>query len=108
MTASHRRHNISDEAWALLAPHLPGRTGVWGGVAKDNRLFYQRGFLDHPNERAMARSATGLWGLEQHPPPVYPLARQGRVGKTASVWRYAPFIVMGNNFHSFLSDEMIP
>lgn len=35
----HRRHDISDEAWALLEPHLPGRSGVWGGVAKDNRLF---------------------------------------------------------------------
>ena len=20
-------------------PHLPGREGVWGGIAKDNRLF---------------------------------------------------------------------
>lgn len=34
-----RRHDISDEAWALLEPHLPGQSGQWGGVAKDNRLF---------------------------------------------------------------------
>jgi transposase len=39
MGHSHRRHDISDEVWALLEPHLPGRSGVWGGVAKDNRLF---------------------------------------------------------------------
>ena len=39
MTASHRRHDISDKIWELLAPQLPGREGVWGGVAKDNRLF---------------------------------------------------------------------
>ena len=35
----HRRHDISDKAWSLLGPHLPGRQGVWGGIAKDNRLF---------------------------------------------------------------------
>ena len=36
---AHRRHDISDETWALLEPHLPGRWGVWGGIAKDNRLL---------------------------------------------------------------------
>ena len=39
MRASHRRHDISDQVWRLLEPHLPGRKGVWGGIAKDNRLF---------------------------------------------------------------------
>lgn len=37
--AAHRRHDISDPVWELLAPHLPGRKGVWGGIAKDNRQF---------------------------------------------------------------------
>jgi transposase len=36
---AYRRHDISDETWKLLEPHLPGRKGVWGGIAKDNRLF---------------------------------------------------------------------
>lgn len=36
---AHRRHDISDETWRLLEPHLPGREGIWGGIAKDNRLF---------------------------------------------------------------------
>ena len=36
---AHRRHDISDEIWALLEPHLPGRKGVWGGIAEDNRRF---------------------------------------------------------------------
>lgn len=36
---AYRRHDISDETWALLEPHLPGRKGVWGGVAEDNRRF---------------------------------------------------------------------
>lgn len=36
---AYRRHDISDETWALLEPHLPGRKGAWGGIARDNRLF---------------------------------------------------------------------
>ena len=39
MKPMHGRHDISDKVWALLEPHLPGREGAWGGVAKDNRLF---------------------------------------------------------------------
>ena len=38
LNPSHRRHAISDRTWELLEPHLPGREGVWGGIAKDNRL----------------------------------------------------------------------
>ena len=33
------RHDISDSAWALLEPHLPGQKGQWGGIAFDNRRF---------------------------------------------------------------------
>ncbi len=36
---AHRRHDISDNVWQRLEPHLPGRKGSWGGEAKDNRLF---------------------------------------------------------------------
>ena len=36
---AYRRHDISDRVWQLLEWHLPGRRGVWGGVAKDNRRF---------------------------------------------------------------------
>ena len=39
MTLAHRRHDISDQVWSLLEPHLPGRKGTWGGIAKDNRQF---------------------------------------------------------------------
>jgi transposase len=39
MEASYHRHDISDEVWELLSPHLPGQAGQWGGVAKDNRRF---------------------------------------------------------------------
>ena len=37
MDASYHRHDIGDKAWALLAPHLPGQRGQWGGSAHDNR-----------------------------------------------------------------------
>ena len=39
MPETLHRHDLSDRHWALLEPHLPGRTGVWGGVAQDNRRF---------------------------------------------------------------------
>ena len=39
MKEDYRRHDISDRAWALLEPHLPGRHGAWGRVAQDNRRF---------------------------------------------------------------------
>src|ERR1700722_12774384 len=29
MASAHRRHDITDNVWALLEPHLPGREGVW-------------------------------------------------------------------------------
>jgi transposase len=39
MPETYRRHDISDQTWALLEPHLPGRKGTWGGQARDNRQF---------------------------------------------------------------------
>ena len=33
------RHDLSDAMWAKIEPHLPGRRGTWGGIAKDNRKF---------------------------------------------------------------------
>ena len=39
MEASYHRHDISDEVWALLEPHLPGQRGQWGGIAQDNWRF---------------------------------------------------------------------
>ncbi len=38
-TLAHRRHDISQNVWELLEPHLPGRAGSWGGLAQDNRRF---------------------------------------------------------------------
>lgn len=37
--SAHRRHDISDELWQLLEPHLPGSPGQQGRPAYDNRLF---------------------------------------------------------------------
>lgn len=39
MEPAQRGHEISDTIWELLKPHLPGREGVRGVTAKDNRLF---------------------------------------------------------------------
>lgn len=36
---SCHRHDISDKVWEIIEPLLPGRRGMWGGIAKDNRMF---------------------------------------------------------------------
>ena len=36
---AHRRHDISDRVWNILAPLLPGRKGSVGRPAQDNRRF---------------------------------------------------------------------
>ena len=37
--AAYRRHDISDKAWEILEPHLPGRKGTESRPAHDNRNF---------------------------------------------------------------------
>jgi len=39
MNPALHRHDLSAHHWSLLEGHLPGRRGVWGGVAHDNRRF---------------------------------------------------------------------
>ena len=39
MQADYHRHDISDEVWEKLRPHLLGQRGQWGGIAEDNRRF---------------------------------------------------------------------
>jgi len=39
MSTTIHRHDISDEIWSVLEPHLPGQKGQWGRVADDNRGF---------------------------------------------------------------------
>ena len=38
-TPAYRRHDISDKAWKIIEPHLPGRKGTTGRPARDNRNF---------------------------------------------------------------------
>ena len=35
----YQEDDISDAAWVLLEPILPGQRGQWGGIAEDNRRF---------------------------------------------------------------------
>ena len=39
MTAAHRRHDMTDDVWDQLRPHLPGGEGQRGRPARDNRRF---------------------------------------------------------------------
>jgi len=45
MEAAYHRHDIKDEKWALIEPHLPGQPGQWGGIAQDNRRFINAVFF---------------------------------------------------------------
>ena len=60
--SAYRRHDISDETWALLEPHLPGREGVWGGIAKDNRLFINAvsGYCERVRRGEICRQAMAV------------------------------------------------
>ncbi len=37
--SDYHRHDLTDEQWAVLAPHLPGSSGKVGRPAVDNRRF---------------------------------------------------------------------
>ncbi len=39
MDSALHRHDINDHSWEIICPHLSGKKGDWGGVAKDNRQF---------------------------------------------------------------------
>jgi len=68
--ASYRRHDISDETWTLLEPHLPGRKGVWGGIAEDNRRFIDAVFWIL-RTGAPWRDLPPVRRMEQHAPPFH-------------------------------------
>ena len=46
------RHDIEDDAWAVIEPLLPGRRGGHGGVADDNRKFVDA--IRYPCETGVA------------------------------------------------------
>ena len=71
------RHVISDAIRAEIEPILPGRPGVWGGIAKDNRRFVNAVCRVSGRERPGATSRPNA--ADGAPPPVFhPL--EGRRG----------------------------
>jgi len=40
MSIKQHRHDIRDEAWAKIEAYFPGQRGQWGGIAEDNRRFF--------------------------------------------------------------------
>ena len=67
MEASYHRHDISDNVWALLEPHLLG----------------QRGVLGIANRGTLAGFASRLREMEQRSSAVHPLAQKRHMGKTS-------------------------
>ena len=60
MEKSQHRHDISDKAWAILEPMLPGQRGQWGGIAEDNRRFINEcsGFFAPERHGVICRQTT--------------------------------------------------
>lgn len=59
-TPAHRRHDLSDEAWSLLEPHLPGRKGG-AGLPKTTASLSMRccGFCVRVRRGGICRRTTG-------------------------------------------------
>ena len=63
MVPAHRRHDLSDEKLGFVGAAFAGREGVWGDIAKDNRLFINAVFWIL-RTGAPWRFAAGLWRLK--------------------------------------------
>ena len=57
---AHRRHDISDETWALLEPHLLGREGAWGVSPRTIDCLSMRcsGFCERARHGGICRPIT--------------------------------------------------
>ena len=40
MSELQHRHDVTDTVWRKISPLFPGQKGQWGGIAKDNRKFF--------------------------------------------------------------------
>jgi transposase len=40
VSVEQHRHDVTDHVWAKIEPYFPGQAGQWGGIAKDNRKFF--------------------------------------------------------------------
>ena len=81
---AHRRHDISDRVWEILEPLLPGGKGKTGRPAQDNRRFINAVFwILRTGAPWRDLPVPGLRGLEEHPPPLLPLAGPERLGRAA-------------------------
>jgi transposase len=90
MKADYHRHDITDEVWYKLEPHLLGQRGQWGGIAEDNRRFINAVFW-------ILRTGAPWRDL----PPDY--GKWGTVHQRFIRWRNSGFwedllfIIIGNN-----------
>ena len=67
MDVACRRHDMPDHVRALLAPNLPGRPGVWGSLARDNRQFIQGSLNDSLLRRLISQKRPAAYILRQAP-----------------------------------------
>ena len=83
MESSYHHHDISDEVWALLEPHLSGQRGQWGEIAQDNRRFINAVFWGAANRIPLAWFTPRLREMGNCSSKIYPVAQKRHLGKTA-------------------------
>ena len=77
---AYMRHDISDKVWGLLEPLLPGRRGMWGGIATDNRPFINAVIWILRTGAPWRDLPPILWRLEKYTQALFSLERQGYMG----------------------------
>ena len=55
------RHDISDRAWEIIEPYLPGRAGTKSRPAKDNLSFINAVIWNNRHRRFTRRRDKGIW-----------------------------------------------
>ena len=75
------QHGISDRLWTILAPHLPGQRGMWGGIARDNRQFINAVLWILRTGAPWRDLPAMLWRLEKYAQTLLSLERQRSFGK---------------------------
>ena len=83
MTPAHRRHDITDQIWERLQPHLPGGAGKRGRPARDNRLFLDAVFWNLRTGAPWRDLPPDYGDWKNTPSPLLSLAGPGRLGRFA-------------------------
>ena len=74
MEARYRRHDISENVWAVLSPHLPEQRGQWGGYRERSRPIVHAAPVDgEPTVPTLCRRYRVCDNLHPYSTPLSPV-----------------------------------